>query len=136
MPNPGTGGWGAVLLYGDARKEMSGGEPNSTNNRMELTAATRALEALKRPCRVELHTDSEYVQKGITQWMPQWKRNHWKRKGGPIKNIDLWKALDAAASRHDIQWQWVKGHAGNPENERCDALASAAIERIKQGVEP
>lgn len=132
-PNPGKGGWGAVLIAGEARREMSGGEPNTTNNRMELTAAVAALEALKRPCRVTLYTDSEYVQKGITAWLPQWKRNNWKRKGGPVKNADLWQALDAAVQRHQIDWRWVKGHAGHPENERCDELASAAIAEHSTG---
>jgi len=136
VPNPGTGGWGAVLLYGDARKELSGGEANSTNNRMELTAAVRALDALNRPCHVELHTDSEYVQRGITEWLPKWKQNGWKRKGGAIKNLDLWRTLDESARRHEIDWRWVKGHAGHTENERCDELASEAIERIRQGVVP
>ena len=131
VPNPGTGGWGAILVYGDTQRELSGGEANTTNNRMELTAAVEALEALTRPCRVTLYTDSEYVQKGITTWLPQWKRNNWKRKSGAVKNADLWRALDAAVARHSVQWQWVKGHAGHPENERCDALASAEIERRK-----
>jgi ribonuclease HI len=129
VPNPGTGGWGAILVHGDKRRELSGGESNTTNNRMELTAAVEALDALKRPCRVTLYTDSEYVQKGITAWLPQWKRNNWKRKTGAVKNADLWKALDAAVARHEVEWRWVKGHAGHPENERCDALASNEIER-------
>lgn len=126
-PNPGVGGWAAVLRYNDHRKELSGGEARSTNNRMELTAAIAALEALKRPCRVILHTDSEYVKKGVTEWLPDWKRRGWRRKGGPILNLDLWRRLDEAAQRHDIEWCWVPGHAGVVENERCDQLAAAEI---------
>lgn len=130
-PNPGVGGWGAVLMYNHHRKELSGGAMQSTNNRMELTAAIEALASLKRPCTVELHTDSEYVQKGITQWLPAWKRNDWRRKGGPIKNLDLWKRLDEEAARHDIKWAWVRGHAGVEENERCDELAAMEIRKRK-----
>lgn len=130
-PNPGFGGWGVVLLYNDRRKELSGGEPNTTNNRMELTAAIRALESLTRPCEVELHTDSEYVKKGITEWLPGWKRRNWKRKGGPLKNEDLWRALDSIVSGHEIRWAWVRGHTGVNENERCDELASEAIARVR-----
>lgn len=132
VPNPGTGGWGAVLLYRGQRRELSGGEPDSTNNRMELTAAIEALRALKRPCRVELHTDSEYVQKGVTEWLPRWKQRGWRRKGGPIMNIDLWRILDEESRRHQIAWKWVKGHAGHPLNERCDELAMQAIRRQTQ----
>ena len=131
-PNPGVGGWGAVLLYGDSRKELSGGEIDTTNNRMELTAAIEALESLKRPCRVSLYTDSQYVRLGITSWLPGWKRNHWKRKGGAVKNVDLWKRLDDASDRHDIHWEWVRGHTGVIENERCDALVGEAIERLQR----
>lgn len=131
-PNPGVGGWGAVLIYKDRERELSGGDRDTTNNRMEMTAAITALEALKRPCRVCLHTDSEYVMKGLTEWLPGWKRRNWKRKGGPIKNVDLWKRLDAAASRHEVSWRWVKGHAGVHYNERCDTLASEAIAREKE----
>lgn len=131
VPNPGTGGWGAVLLYNCAVKELSGGAAESTNNRMELTAAIEALRALKKPCTVVLHTDSEYVKRGITEWLPGWKRRNWRRKGGPVKNEDLWRALDEAAARHDIHWRWVRGHAGDRWNERCDELAGAAIERIQ-----
>lgn len=130
-PNPGIGGWGAVLLYDGHRKELSGGEPETTNNRMELTAAVEALRSLKRPCRVELHTDSEYLQKGITQWLPSWKRKNWRRKGGPVKNVDLWKELDALANAHTVEWAWVRGHTGIAENERCDELATAEIARQK-----
>ncbi len=131
-PNPGIGGWGAVMLFGDHRKELSGGEVNSTNNRMELTAAIEALASLKRPCRVVLHTDSEYLQRGFTEWMPKWRQNAWRRKGGAIKNLDLWKRLDEAVSRHDVQWEWVPAHTGIAENERCDELARMEIARLKQ----
>ena len=128
-PNPGTGGWAAVLQSGDKVKEISGGEEQSTNNRMELMAAIQALQALKHPCDIELHTDSQYVQKGITEWLPGWKRRGWKRRGGAVKNADLWKRLDAAAQNHSIQWRWVKGHAGIALNERCDDLVTAEIAR-------
>jgi len=126
-PNPGTGGWAAILSYDGKHKELSGGAPNTTNNRMELTAALEALRALKRPCTVLLYTDSEYVKKGITEWLPSWKRRGWKRKTGGIKNLDLWQELDALAQTHDIEWRWVRGHSGDPFNERCDELASQAI---------
>lgn len=132
-PNPGVGGWGAVLIYGKHRKELSGGALESTNNRMELTAAIEALASLKRTCQVELHTDSEYVQKGITQWLPAWKRNNWRRKGGAVKNVDLWQRLDEEASRHDMTWKWVRGHTGEEENERCDELAGMEIRERKRG---
>ncbi len=122
--NPGPGGWGAILLYGEHRKELKGGEPETTNNRMELTAAIEALGALKRHCRVELHTDSTYLREGITNWIEGWKHNGWRTaQKKPVKNIDLWQALDVARQRHDIEWHWVKGHAGHPENERADELA-------------
>jgi ribonuclease HI len=130
-PNPGVGGWAAILLYNGNERELSGGDPDTTNNRMELMAAISGLEALKRPCRVHLFTDSEYVKKGITEWMPGWKRRQWRRKGGAIKNVDLWKRLDAATREHEISWKWVKGHAGVHYNERCDTLASEAIAREK-----
>ena len=126
--NPGPGGWGAILSVGDRVKELSGGEAETTNNRMELMAAIQALEALKRPCQVALHTDSQYLRGGVTQWMAGWKRNGWRtadRK--PVKNIDLWQRLDAARAAHDISWHWVKGHAGDAMNERCDALARAGM---------
>lgn len=132
-PNPGVGGWGAILIYKGKERELSGSDPDTTNNRMEMTAAISALNALKRPCDVILHTDSEYVKRGITEWLPGWKRNNWRRKGGAIKNIDLWKELDEAAQQHRITWRWVKGHAGIHYNERCDELASAAIAREKTG---
>lgn len=128
-PNPGVGGWGAVLIHKNTRKELSGGDLETTNNRMELIAAISALEALKKSCSVQLYTDSQYVQKGITQWLPGWKRRGWRRKGGPILNLDLWKRLDELAQQHDIAWKWVRGHTGVPENERCDQLAEMEIRR-------
>lgn len=129
VPNPGVGGWGAVLLYRGRRRELSGGEASSTNNRMELTAAITALETLKRKCSVVLYTDSEYLRRGITEWLPTWRRRNWRRKGGVIVNLDLWQQLDAVAARHVIDWRWVPGHTGDCENERCDALAAAEIAR-------
>ena len=126
--NPGPGGWGAVLRFGAHVKELHGGEAGTTNNRMELTAVIRALEALTRPCRVRLHTDSQYVQKGITVWIFDWKRRGWRTADKkPVKNVDLWQRLEAAIESHKVRWHWVKGHAGHPENERADALARAAI---------
>jgi ribonuclease HI len=133
-PNPGVGGWGAVLLYQGRRKELSGGEDFSTNNRMELTAAIEALEHLTRPCRVVLYTDSEYLRNGITQWLPAWKGRNWKRKGGELKNVDLWQRLDRAATRHEVDWRWIRGHNGTLENERCDALAAEEIMNRKRKV--
>jgi ribonuclease HI len=130
--NPGPGGWGVILQWGDHQKELRGGEPNTTNNRMELTAAIKALEALKRPCTVELYTDSEYLRNGITTWIKNWKRNGWRtadRK--PVKNVDLWQRLEAAFSLHNVHWHWVKGHAGHDLNERADELARAAIAEIR-----
>jgi ribonuclease HI len=125
--NPGPGGWGAVLRKGTTEKELSGGEPATTNNRMELTAVIRALQALHRPCHVALHTDSRYVIDGITKWIHGWQKNGWKTAAKkPVLNADLWQALIEATRPHRIDWQWVKGHAGHPENERADALASAA----------
>ncbi len=130
--NPGPGGWAALLLYGSSEKELSGGEALTTNNRMELMAAIQALESLKKPCRIALFTDSQYVQKGITEWLPAWLRKGWKNaKGEPVKNQDLWQRLQAAAGQHRIDWQWVKGHAGHAENERVDALARRAAEFYK-----
>ena len=128
-PNPGVGGWGAVLKYKGHRKELSGGEPRTTNNRMELMAAIQALEALKRKSKVVIYTDSEYLQKGISQWLPNWKRRGWKRKTGSVKNEDLWRRLDELTSKHDVEWRWVRGHAGVEENERCDELATQAIQQ-------
>lgn len=125
--NPGPGGWGALIRSGTTEKELSGGESPTTNNRMELTAAIRALEALKRPCRVTLSTDSRYVMDGLTKWIHGWQRNGWRTADKkPVKNAELWQALLAAAKPHRIDWKWVKGHAGHPDNERCDRLASAA----------
>ena len=126
--NPGPGGWGALLRYGGTEKELSGGEAATTNNRMELMAAIMALEALKRPATVTLTTDSVYVRDGVTKWIHGWKRNGWKTAAKkPVKNEDLWRRLDAAAQPHEVDWRWIKGHAGHAENERCDALARAAI---------
>jgi ribonuclease HI len=128
--NPGPGGWGAILRSGAHEKDISGGESLTTNNRMELTAAIRALEALKRPSNVTLHTDSRYVMDGLTKWLPRWKANGWKTTDKkPVKNADLWRALDEAVTRHDVVWRWVRGHDGHVENERADALARAAIPR-------
>ena len=128
-PNPGPGGWAAILRFRGVEKELSGAEPATTNNRMELTAAAAALEALKRPCRVVLHTDSEYVKNGITRWHTGWVRKNWRSSAGdPVKNMDLWKRLLAAAAQHRIEWRWVRGHAGDAMNERADALATAARE--------
>jgi ribonuclease HI len=127
--NPGPGGWGAVLTCGEHQKELKGGEATTTNNRMELLAAIEALDALKRPSVVDLHTDSQYLRQGITQWIARWKVNGWKTADrNPVKNADLWQRLDQARTRHAINWHWVKGHAGHPENERADALARAGME--------
>lgn len=123
--NPGYGGWGALLRYGRHEKELFGGEANTTNNRMELTAIIEGLNALKQPCRVDIHTDSQYVKNGMENWIHGWKRNGWRTAAKqPVKNEMLWKALDAAVSRHQVCWHWVKGHAGHPDNERADALAN------------
>ena len=130
--NPGPGGWGVVLKYGQTEKDLSGGEPETTNNRMELMAAIQALSALKRHSRVRLHTDSKYVMDGLTKWIHGWKRNGWKtadRK--PVKNADLWMRLDEANQAHQVEWRWVKGHAGDPMNERADALARAGIRALR-----
>lgn len=127
--NPGWGGWGALLRYGAHEKELCGGEANTTNNRMELMAAIEGLRALSKPCKVTLTTDSEYVRRGVLEWMHNWKRNGWRTSDKkPVKNQDLWQALDAAIQRHDIEWHWVKGHAGHTENERADALANRGVE--------
>ena len=126
--NPGPGGWGAVLRYGDAERELHGGDPATTNNRMELMAAIQALESLTRPATVRLHTDSAYLRNGITSWLANWKRNGWRTADKkPVKNADLWQRLDTAAGRHQVTWLWVKGHAGNPGNERADALANRGM---------
>jgi ribonuclease HI len=130
--NPGPGGWAALLRTGDKEREIKGGEPHTTNNRMELRAAIEALNALKRPCRVEVHTDSNYVRDGITKWIHGWTRNGWRtadRK--PVKNADLWQELIEAAARHQVLWHWVKGHSGHPENDRVDALACAEADEQK-----
>ncbi|MEW6454345.1 MAG: ribonuclease HI [Pseudomonadota bacterium] len=130
--NPGPGGWGAILTSGSHRKELKGGEDHTTNNRMELMGAISALEALKGPSNVELHTDSKYVQQGISQWIHGWKRNGWKTADKkPVKNTDLWQRLDAAIHRHDVKWHWVKGHAGHDMNERADELAREAIAELR-----
>ena len=130
--NPGPGGWGAILISGESRKEICGGEPGTTNNRMEMMAAIQALEALKKPCRVELHTDSTYVQKGIHEWIHNWKRRGWKTADNkPVKNEDLWRRLDEARSRHDVKWHWVKGHAGHELNERADELARQGLNEAR-----
>jgi ribonuclease HI len=126
--NPGPGGYGAILQFGEREKELSGGEPATTNNRMELMAAIVALEALTRPCAVDLHTDSQYVRNGVTQWLAGWKARGWKtadRK--PVKNVELWRRLEEASERHDVAWHWVRGHAGDEMNERADALARAGM---------
>jgi len=129
--NPGPGGWGAVLKYGDVEKELSGGEKPTTNNRMELMGAIEALSALKGPSRVRLHTDSQYVKNGITTWIHNWKKRGWKTADGkPVANADLWQKLETAAARHHIEWKWVRGHAGDVMNERADALARAAIKSL------
>lgn len=128
-PNPGPGGWAALLRSAGQEKEISGGERETTNNRMELTAALQALRSLKRPCQVEFYTDSEYLKRGITEWLPGWRSRNWKRKGGALANVDLWQALDQAMRPHRIHWHWVRGHAGHKENERVDRLARAAVPR-------
>jgi ribonuclease HI len=131
--NPGPGGWGAILRYAGAEKELSGGESPTTNNRMELMAAISALEALKRPCTVDLHTDSEYLRNGITKWIAGWKRNGWRTADKkPVKNVDLWERLESAMERHEIRWHWVKGHAGDEMNERADELARAGMAPFKR----
>jgi ribonuclease HI len=132
-PNPGPGGWAAILKFRGTVKEFSGGEAETTNNRMELTAAAAALEALKRPCVIKLHTDSEYVKNGITRWHTGWVRKNWRTAGGdPVKNMDLWRRLLDAAKPHTIDWRWVRGHAGDVMNERADVLATLARERMEK----
>jgi ribonuclease HI len=130
--NPGPGGWGAILRFGVTEKEISGGERLTTNNRMELTAAIRGLEALKRPSTAILHTDSRYVMDGLTKYLPRWKTNGWKTADKkPVKNADLWRELDAVVGKHDVIWRWIQGHSGHAENERADALARAAIMKVR-----
>ena len=135
--NPGPGGWGVILEYNGTRKELSGGAPDTTNNRMELMGAIMALESLKRPCTVEMHVDSNYVKDGIGKWIHGWKKNGWKTAGKkPVKNAELWQRLDAALARHEVSWHWVKGHAGHDGNERADELARegmAPYKRVKAG---
>ncbi|MDE0172297.1 MAG: ribonuclease HI [Defluviicoccus sp.] len=131
--NPGPGGWGALLRYGGTEKELCGGEAATTNNRMELLAAIRAIESLKRPSTVRLHTDSTYLRDGITRWIEGWKANGWKTAAKkPVKNVDLWQRLDALAAGHEIEWRWVKGHAGHPDNERADALARKGLAQARE----
>lgn len=133
LGNPGPGGWAAVLRHEGREREMSGGEPLTTNNRMELMAAIMALEALIEPCTATLQTDSQYVRQGITEWMTNWMRRNWKTAGGdPVKNRDLWERLHAANQRHKVEWRWVKGHSGDPDNERVDTLAREAAERHRE----
>ncbi|SFM75790.1 RNase HI [Bradyrhizobium sp. Rc3b] len=130
--NPGPGGWGAILKFDDKEKELNGGERHTTNNQMELMAAISALEALKKPCTVDLYTDSQYVRQGITGWIFGWKRNGWRTADKkPVKNVELWQRLDAALKQHEVRWHWVKGHAGHPENERADQLARDGIVKAR-----
>ncbi len=129
--NPGPGGWGALLISGEHRKELCGGEPNTTNNRMELMAAIKALEALKKPSKVILNTDSQYLRKGMLEWIHNWKKNGWKTSARkPVKNDDLWQQIDKLVAKHDVEWVWVKGHSGNPGNEVADELANKGIETL------
>lgn len=129
--NPGPGGWGVVMRYNDHERELYGGEPETTNNRMELMAAIQALEALNRHCKVRLTTDSRYVQQGISEWLVNWKQRNWKTASRkPVKNVDLWQRLDAIVVRHDVEWHWVRGHSGHPENERADQLANRGIDEL------
>ncbi len=131
--NPGPGGWGAILRFRGKEKELYGGEPETTNNRMELMAAIQALEALKRPCKVRISTDSQYLMKGITEWMENWIKRDWKTSANkPVKNIDLWQRLNQALTKHQVEWEWVRGHSGHPENERADQLANKAIDEMLQ----
>ena len=127
LNNPGPGGWAALIRIGRHSRELSGAEKNTTNNRMELTAALRALQSLKNPSKVDFYTDSTYLKRGITEWMPNWRKRNWRRKGGKLANVDLWKALDSVIQTHDICWHWVRGHAGNKNNERVDRLARRAM---------
>jgi ribonuclease HI len=132
--NPGPGGWGVVLQFGDHERELKGGESDTTNNRMELTAAIEALKALKEPCHIALTTDSTYVKDGITKWLSNWKRNGWKTAAKkPVKNQDLWQQLEDCVAQHTVEWLWVKGHSGHPENERADTLANEGMSALKRG---
>ena len=136
-PNPGPGGWAAILQRGARKKELKGGEPTTTNNRMELMAAIAALEAVKSGSEIDIHTDSQYVRNGITQWIHGWKRNGWRTaEKNPVKNVDLWQRLDAAAQKHTVHWHWVKGHSGDHYNDRADELVHEAREEVKQGINP
>lgn len=128
-PNPGPGGWAVLLRFGEREKILTGSARETTNNRMELTAAVEAFRALKRPCRVEFFTDSEYLKNGITRWMPGWRARNWRRKGGVLANVELWQALEAAIQGHKVEWHWVRSHVGNVDNERVDRLARQAIEK-------
>lgn len=133
--NPGPGGWGALLRYQGKERSLSGAEPHTTNNRMELMAAIRALEALKRPCKVRLTTDSQYLRRGITEWLPGWKQRGWRTAGKqPVKNVDLWQRLEAAANQHEVEWHWVRGHSGHRENEIANQLANQAIDAMQASV--
>jgi len=135
--NPGPGAWAAILWHGEVERAVSGSSPITTNNRMELQAAISALRQLNRPCSVILHTDSQYLRKGITEWLPSWKKRNWLTSTRePVKNADLWRELDGLTQGHRIDWTWVKGHAGNPNNERCDQLASAEIKKLKKAYSP
>lgn len=130
--NPGPGGWGALLVHGEHEREIYGGEAHTTNNRMELLAAIKALKALKQHCRVDLHTDSQYLRQGITRWIHGWKKNGWKTSSKkPVKNADLWRELDRSIADHEVHWHWVKGHAGHPGNERADSLANRGIDELE-----
>jgi len=131
-PNPGPGGWAALLRFGAHEKILSGAEPAATNNRMELTAAIQALNALKSPCQVDLFTDSQYLRRGITEWLPAWRQRGWKRKGGALANLDLWQVLDALVQQHQMTWHWVRGHAGDRDNAHVDALARQARRGLSQ----
>jgi len=126
-PNPGPGGWAVLLRFGSREKELTGHDPDTTNNRMELTAAVQALQSLTRPCRIELYTDSEYLRRGITEWLPEWRRRGWKRKSGALANVDLWQTLVDALGEHEMTWHWVRGHAGDKFNQRVDSLARKAM---------
>jgi len=133
--NPGPGGWGAILMFGEHVKELKGGEAHTTNNRMELMAAISALEALKRPCAVDIHTDSQYLRNGIMSWIHSWKRNGWRTADKtPVKNVDLWQRLDAALARHEVRWHWIRGHAGDAMNERADELAREGLVAARAGL--
>jgi ribonuclease HI len=135
--NPGPGGWGAILAWNDHERELKGGEPHTTNNRMELTAAIAALEALKRPCAVDLYTDSQYLRSGITTWILVWKRNGWRTaERKPVKNVDLWQRLDGLLAQHDVRWHWIKGHSGHDLNERADRLAREGLADARAGKAP